>query len=380
MRDAGPRLQLGEVYHTNASGILSHEPSSPASSVRLGARRDGFLLTEEQTLSLIPLSQATRMLAEMRSLDEVRKLRDLAESARVYAKAHHLGIEAQNHAGVIAVEAGIRQGEILKQMLPAGERSYGGRPRKTNTEMEFVSKPTLADLNTTTRESANAQALAAEETAVREWMATAKEVTPRRAARVAQKARHQKAARNAPPLPTGVYNVILADPPWEYDNSGGLPGQASNHYGTMTQEEIANLRLPSADNAVLFLWVTNPFLAEGLELARQWGFEYKTNVVWVKRNLKKPGIGFYVRGHHELLFVCTRGAMLPDQEGRTPIGSVIEADIREHSRKPEETYDLIEALYPGGSYLELFARGNRPGWTAWGTDSSLLLAASPPNH
>jgi len=193
---------------------------------------------------------------------------------------------------------------------------------------------------------------------------------------VAQRARHRREAREAPPLPTGVYNVILADPPWEYANSGGLPGQAANHYGTLTMEDIGRLSLPAAEKAVLFLWVTNPFLAEGLELARRWGFEYKTNVVWVKRNLQRPGVGFYVRGRHELLFICTKGSMVPDQEGRPPIGSVIEADVQEHSRKPNEAYELIESIYPEGKYLELFARRNRPGWQAWGSDSALLLAPS----
>jgi len=96
--------------------------------------------------------------------------------------------------------------------------------------------------------------------------------------------------------------------------------------------------------------------------------EYKTNIVWVKTNLKKPGIGFYVRGHHELLFICTKGSFVPDQTGKEPIGSVIEADVREHSEKPDIVYEVIEKMYPERKYLELFAREEREGWAAWGNE------------
>lgn len=177
---------------------------------------------------------------------------------------------------------------------------------------------------------------------------------------------------NMPALPEGVFDVILADPPWEYRNSGGLPGQAGNHYHSVSLTELCSERFrpPSADDAVLFLWVTNPMLPDALTLVNAWGFEYKTDVVWIKRNLVKPGVGFYVRGRHELLFICVKGSMLPEQSGQAPIGSVIEADIQDHSRKPKEAYELIESLYPQGHYLEMFARGHRNRWTTWGSDNS----------
>jgi len=118
----------------------------------------------------------------------------------------------------------------------------------------------------------------------------------------------------------------------------------------------------------LFLWVTNPMLADAMQVVEAWGFEYKTNIVWVKTDLVKPGSGFYVRGRHELLFICTRGSFLPLVDVAPPIGSVITAPVQEHSRKPDEAYDIIERLYPGCNYLELFARHTRPGWVAWGDE------------
>jgi N6-adenosine-specific RNA methylase IME4 len=89
--------------------------------------------------------------------------------------------------------------------------------------------------------------------------------------------------------------------------------------------------------------------------------------VWVKKNLTKPGSGFYVRGRHELLFICTRGSFTPiDNNQSPPIGSVITSDIGEHSEKPQEAYEIIESLYPNCSYIELFARDRRSGWDSHG--------------
>jgi N6-adenosine-specific RNA methylase IME4 len=95
-----------------------------------------------------------------------------------------------------------------------------------------------------------------------------------------------------------------------------------------------------------------------------WGFEYKTNIVWVK---DKIGLGYFVRNQHELLLVATRGDMpSPSPANRPP--SVITARRREHSRKPDEAYALIERIYPELPKIELFARQTRPGWAAWGNE------------
>jgi len=174
--------------------------------------------------------------------------------------------------------------------------------------------------------------------------------------------------------PAGVYDVIYADPPWQYSNVLPQWGPAELHYRTLSIEELCDIKIPSAENAVLFLWVTNPFLRDAFQVIDAWGFEYKTNIVWVKRGLKKPGSGFWVRGRHELLFICSRGSFVPDQTGKEPIGSVIEegsvieADVQEHSRKPEMAYELIEKMYPDGRYLELFARNTRLNWISWGSE------------
>jgi N6-adenosine-specific RNA methylase IME4 len=173
-------------------------------------------------------------------------------------------------------------------------------------------------------------------------------------------------------LPTGVFDVIYADPPWEYSNTG-VDAAAQSHYPTMSMQTLADLPLAErvAPDATLFIWVTNPLLSEFFAsgLLESWGFEYKTNIVWVKTERKKPGIGFYVRGHHELLLICTRGSHLPLVDGVAPLSSVVEAPLAEHSQKPEVFRQTIERMYPASKYLELFARGALPkGWEGFGNE------------
>jgi N6-adenosine-specific RNA methylase IME4 len=186
--------------------------------------------------------------------------------------------------------------------------------------------------------------------------------------RASQQAHRAEIAQQLPPA---LFNVIYADPAWEYSNTG-VHGAAEHHYGTMATDDICAMLEQSnveiADNAVLFMWVTNPLLEDALRVVQAWGFEYKTNIVWVKTDLVKPGSGFYVRGRHELLFICTRGSFTPLVDVSPPIGSVIAAPVQEHSRKPDEVYEIIERLYPGCNYLEMFARRERPGWVAWGDE------------
>jgi N6-adenosine-specific RNA methylase IME4 len=175
-----------------------------------------------------------------------------------------------------------------------------------------------------------------------------------------------RAERHADPpeLPEGVYDVVYADPPWNYYYK--TRGNPEYHYSVMDGEEICELRVPSAGDAVLFLWATNPKLPEALKVVDSWGFKYKTCMVWVKDRI---GTGFYVRGQHELLLIATKGSV-PTPVNDTRPSSVLVAPRREHSRKPDEVYELIEAMYPGRQYLELFARGHRMGWTMWGDEAS----------
>ena len=176
-------------------------------------------------------------------------------------------------------------------------------------------------------------------------------------------------ARNSPIELGQRYPVILADPAWDYrlyNEESGSSRAAAEHYPTLKLDEICALPVSdlATEAAVLFLWTTAPHLQESFQVLAAWGFEYKTHAVWVK---DKIGLGYFIRGQHELLIIATRGDMpCPLPANRPP--SVIAAPRREHSRKPDEAYELIERMYPELPKIELFARQARPSWAVWGNE------------
>lgn len=186
----------------------------------------------------------------------------------------------------------------------------------------------------------------------------------RRAARI-----EELAARPAIDLRGKLYNVICADPPWQFVPWGRLTGMdraADNHYPTMTLEAIRDLAVPAADDCVLFLWATVPMtrIATGMILDA-WGFEYVSNFVWVKDKLST---GYWTRNQHELLLVATRGKVPAPAPGEQ-WPSVIQAPVTEHSAKPGIFLEMIERSFPLPR-IELFRRGPaRPGWDAWGNEA-----------
>ena len=173
------------------------------------------------------------------------------------------------------------------------------------------------------------------------------------------------------------FGTILADPPWRFQNRTGKMApehRRLSRYSTMQLEDILALPVPliTAPTAHLYLWVPNALLPDGLAVMKAWGFEYKSNLVWHK--VRKDGgsdgrgVGFYFRNVTELLLFGTRGknarTLAP---GRRQV-NLLSTRKREHSRKPDEFYDLIEACSLGPR-IEMFARGARPGWRAWGNEA-----------
>ena len=174
------------------------------------------------------------------------------------------------------------------------------------------------------------------------------------------------------------YQTIYADPPWQFQNRTGKVApehKRLNRSPTMTIEDIKSM--PIADLADekchLYLWVPNALLPDGLAVMKAWGFEYKTNLIWEKvRKDGYPdgrGVGFYFRNVTEILLFGIKGNNNRTLDpGRSQV-NLLRAMKREHSRKPDEFVDLIEACSPG-PYLELFARGDRPGWDMWGNQAN----------
>lgn len=173
------------------------------------------------------------------------------------------------------------------------------------------------------------------------------------------------------------FRTILADPPWQFQNRTGKMApehKRLNRYSTMQLDEILSLPVQAIadDPAHLYLWVPNALLPEGLRVMEAWGFQYKSNVVWHK--IRKDGgpdgrgVGFYFRNVTELVLFGIRGknarTLAP---GRRQV-NFLATQKREHSRKPDEIFNIIESCSPG-PYLELFARGTRPSWSVWGNQA-----------
>jgi N6-adenosine-specific RNA methylase IME4 len=175
----------------------------------------------------------------------------------------------------------------------------------------------------------------------------------------------------------GSYSTVLIDPPWQFQNRTGKIAPEHHRltrYPTMELADICALPVEgcATETAHLYMWVPNALLPDGLKVMEAWGFTYKSNLVWHK--VRKDGgsdgrgVGFYFRNVTELILFGVRGKNARTLDpGRSQV-NMIQTRKREHSRKPDEQYELIEAC-SSGPYLELFARGGRPGWSAWGNQA-----------
>lgn len=176
---------------------------------------------------------------------------------------------------------------------------------------------------------------------------------------------------------TVKFGTILADPPWQFQNRTGKMApehKRLSRYPTMTLDDICDLPVEAvADTrSHLYLWVPNALLPEGLKVMEHWGFKYKSNLIWYKVRKDggpdRRGVGFYFRNVTEILLFGVRGKDVRTLDpGRTQ-ENIIATQKREHSRKPDEQYDLIEAC-SWGPRLEMFARGPRKNWTVWGNQA-----------
>jgi len=250
---------------------------------------------------------------------------------------------------------------------------HGGAFRSANLQIEKVSQSAAAEmLNVSTRMVASVKAVEREAPELIEKMASG-EMTTHEANRIIKRVERienlEKINEANQPLNDGLgkFNVILADPPWQYEHTISDSRMIENQYPTMGIDEIIALPVQtiSEDDAVIFLWATTPMLKKGIQVLDAWGFEYRTAMVWVKPSI---GPGWWVRNRHEHLLIGTRGN-IPTPKAENKPDSVIEAPREEHSKKPEIIYSIIEDMYPTLSKIELFSRQKRDGWSAWGNQA-----------
>jgi N6-adenosine-specific RNA methylase IME4 len=330
---------------------------------------------------------ACRALAAAHRVDEVKAIRDKAVAMQAYAKqAKDTTLITQ--ATEIRMRAERRAGELLIEMAERNEREPKGGNRRSKSQPAtlIAPPPKLADLGINKTQSSRWQRLATLDPDVFEGKveAAAKRgynaMTYRlvKAEQIKQaKARHGKVIERGCTVDDLValaesgkhFSVIYADPAWPWKTwspLGGTQSSVDHHYGTSEIDEIKALPVAAlaANDCVLFLWGTWPWLPQAIEVVSAWGFNYKTCAfVWVKQTADRTGLhtgmGYFTRSNSEICLLATKGS---PQRLAADVLQVVLAPVGEHSAKPEEVRGRIERLF-GGPYLELYARKSAPGWT-----------------
>lgn len=332
---------------------------------------------------LVRYEQARSALAEARSVDEVKDIRDKAEAMRAYARMAN-DTQLESDATELRLRAERRLGIMLTQQKTTVGFNRGMAGTKlSGAEQEPVrdTRLTLADVGIDKKLSARSQkiggigeqAFEAMVESMRDRIAEGGRVSldivsadkkERRADRERDLACRQEA------LPDRRYGVIYADPEWRfevYSRDTGMDRAADNHYPTSGTDAICARPVAgiAADDCALFLWATVPMLPDALRVMSAWGFDYKSHCIWAKDRI---GTGYWFRNQHELLLVGTRGS-IPAPAMGTQIASLVDAPVSAHSEKPIAFYELIEGYFPNLPKIELNARASRPGWDAWGYEA-----------
>jgi N6-adenosine-specific RNA methylase IME4 len=338
-------------------------------------------------MKLVRYDAACHALAEARTVDEVKDIRDKAIAIAAYARqAKNKDLEAD------AFEIRKRAERRLGVMMEAQPKAKGAREPGTNRGTTRVAeKPASLDDAGIDKNLANRarKAAAMSEEDFETLVADGREEVRKSAERAAEskinrKEKHQGIIARAAAVeaPLGPFPLIYADPPWRWDHFGepgrenekGKSRTAEQHYPTMTYEQIAHFTVGDKlvieiafRDAALFLWCTSSNIVPALAVMSAWGFEYKTQAVWVK---DKSGTGLVFRNRHEVLLYGTRGNM-PGPQYQPP--SVFAFPRGAHSAKPPEIREEIEKMYPDfgeAQRLEMFARGNVEGWTTYGYEAN----------
>jgi N6-adenosine-specific RNA methylase IME4 len=343
----------GEDWRLLLASVRSRGIRVPVEVTAAGLVLDGRLrlrAAEQLGLPTVPVRLVEAEDATAYVLRAALERRHLTQGQKAALAAYLYEHEQANADGRRRSNANLRRGDRAPERAALPPR---GRVRDRVAAAAGVSPRSLQDART----------LKAADPSLFERV-VAGELSLGKALRRHRQAQRRAALEHNPRLPPGEFEVILADPPWQLGGDPESSRAVENHYPTLPLEEIKSLEVPAAPAATLFLWAPAGLLPQALEVMDAWGFQYKTQIVWVKPSI---GLGQIVRNRHELLLIGTRGRFhAPDPADRP--ASVVEEPRGRHSQKPARVYELIERMYPGATKLELFARTARAGWASYGNE------------
>lgn len=317
---------------------------------------------------LVQFDKARAALAAAHSIDEVKQIRDQAEAMRQYIRQQKGSLIMQNQAAEIKIRAERRAGEMLKEIEriePQKAVSHSMMEHDILTYTEVLKQNEIASV------TAHRWQLEAEvpeeklERFIAESIEKAEELTSRAILSMAMKARNEakKEPTSEEEIPSGLFDVIVVDPPWpygtKYDSRGGF-GRVACPYSEMSIEDIMIFDIPAANNCILWLWTTNRFMHDAYHILEAWAFEPKTILTWFKQ---RTGVGYWLRGDTEHCLLAVKGKPNITHVAQSS-GLITKAT--KHSVKPDDFFLLVESLCPG-TKLEMFSRGiTRKGWEAHG--------------
>lgn len=311
---------------------------------------------------LVKVDAFQQALAEAKTIPEVKNLADQADLFKQWLRKQKAGREAQNKGAEMCLMAQRRLGEMLDKV----EREQG---KRTDTLLHDATKLQSLGIERTASHRWQKLAEIPEDTFqefIESYNETLEEITTIALIRFWAK-KTIKPLTESIPLPGGVFNVIAIDPPWQYGTAHNWDSRrVGAKYPEMSYEQLAALEIPAADDCVIWLWATNAFIRQALDLAELWEFQQKSILTWFK---DKVGVGYWLRGETEHCLLCTKGN--PRKLSDEAFTTHLKVKSNNHSAKPDEFYQLVESLCGEASestHLEMFARGKRANWKTWGNE------------
>ena len=302
---------------------------------------------------------------ECHSVDEISKIRNQAEAYRYALKQAKESPEVIRKAEEIKLRAERRAGELLKET----ELQHGSRG--TGKKVESKATTSLIDMGVSKDQSSKWQKIAnIPEEKFENYLEVQKELSTAGALKIARQiSREEEIDRIKDNIenekltkPNGLFDVIAIDPPWNYGGKYNPEGRrVSSPYPEMSLDELKEIEIPAKNDSVLWLWTTHKFIWDAKFLLNYWGFEYKAILTW---NKEKMGMGNWLRMQCEFCLMGVKGSPILL---RNDVRDIITEPRREHSRKPDIFYDIVDTLNIGRK-LDYFSREQRKGWEVYGAE------------